>query len=140
MSLVAPLPATSGKGVALSEAEGPGEGPRNPATHEQVGKCRGKPPSRSSPSTALPICKRHSEAASPRYAEGDQETEMSETRPAPGITIQPEDYDLVLDAIRFARDEFFDDNGLPWSNDEYSRLQDIIDTIEPLIVPDSIER
>jgi hypothetical protein len=65
---------------------------------------------------------------------------MSETRPAPGITIQPEDYDLVLDAIRFARDEFFDDNGLPWSNDEYSRLQDIIDTIEPLIVPDSIER
>ncbi|HEX7705213.1 MAG TPA: hypothetical protein VF701_02030 [Thermoanaerobaculia bacterium] len=64
---------------------------------------------------------------------------MSETRPTPGITIPPEDYDLVLDALRFARDEFSDDNRLPWSNDEYSRLQDIIDTIEPLIVPDPID-
>jgi hypothetical protein len=49
------------------------------------------------------------------------------------IEISADDADLIYDALRFARDEFTDENGLPWSNDEYARLEAFIERLEPLI-------
>jgi hypothetical protein len=68
----------------------------------------------------------------PRYdlLEG---VEMSITDRLADVVIGPGDYDLLYDALRFARDEFIDVNRLSWSETEYARLQDLIDAIEPLI-------
>jgi hypothetical protein len=57
---------------------------------------------------------------------------MNQTDPFAEL-IRPEDHDLLYDALRFARDEFLDENRLSWSNHEYARLQEIIDALEPLI-------
>jgi DNA polymerase III delta subunit len=44
--------------------------------------------------------------------------------------IKPADFDLLHEALLFAREEFTDVNRLRWSNDEYRRLQEIIREIE----------
>jgi hypothetical protein len=46
------------------------------------------------------------------------------------IVIKPADFDLLHEALLFAREEFMDVNRLRWSNDEYRRLQEIIGEIE----------
>ncbi len=52
------------------------------------------------------------------------------------LQIDPDDLDLLYDALRFARDEFSDENGLEWSNAEYERLQALIVGLE-LLLPTS---
>jgi hypothetical protein len=49
------------------------------------------------------------------------------------VALDPEEIDLVYDALRFARDEFTDENGLSWSSEEYARLQGVIDRLEGLL-------
>jgi hypothetical protein len=46
------------------------------------------------------------------------------------IVIKPDDFDLLHEALLFAREEFTDVNCLRWSNGEYRRLQEIIGEIE----------
>jgi hypothetical protein len=50
-----------------------------------------------------------------------------------GLLVGPDDLELIYDALRFARDEFADENGLRWSNDEYASLQGIIERLEALL-------
>jgi hypothetical protein len=47
------------------------------------------------------------------------------------------DLELLCDSLRFSRDNFTDENGLPWSDDENARLQAWIDQLDARIV-DSI--
>jgi hypothetical protein len=46
------------------------------------------------------------------------------------VSLDPDEIGLVYDALRFARDEFTDESGLSWSDEEYARLQDVIDRLE----------
>jgi hypothetical protein len=46
---------------------------------------------------------------------------------------RPTDASLLYDALRFARNEFRDENDLPWSNDENDRLQQWIDKLETVV-------
>ena len=43
------------------------------------------------------------------------------------------DFDLVFDSLRFSRDYFCDDSGNTWDEEEYSRLVDLIDEMEPYL-------
>lgn len=49
------------------------------------------------------------------------------------VAFDPEEIEIVYDALRFARDEFTDENGLQWSNEEVERLQRVIDRLEGLL-------
>jgi hypothetical protein len=57
--------------------------------------------------------------------------------PAEALVLSPasmtDDAELLYDALRFARDDFRDENGLPFSDDENARLQAWIDRLEPHI-------
>jgi hypothetical protein len=55
------------------------------------------------------------------------------------LATKPSDYTLLYDALRFAIDDFTDENGLRWSNDEYSRLQELIAQLEKLLPVDPEE-
>jgi hypothetical protein len=46
------------------------------------------------------------------------------------------DLNLVYDALRFARDEFRDERGNSWSDEEYARLIEIIDEMDPWLFAD----
>jgi hypothetical protein len=41
------------------------------------------------------------------------------------IELDATEREIVYDALRFARDEFVDDNGLPLSNAEYDLIADL---------------
>ncbi|HEV7766506.1 MAG TPA: hypothetical protein VGQ76_16005 [Thermoanaerobaculia bacterium] len=43
---------------------------------------------------------------------------------------------LIYDALRFARDNFRDENGLEFSNEETATLQEVIDVLEEHIQPE----
>lgn len=49
------------------------------------------------------------------------------------VTFTRAEFDLVFDALRFAREEFIDENGLHWSNEEYARLEELMDRLEELL-------
>lgn len=50
------------------------------------------------------------------------------------LLIGTDDLELIYDALRFARDEFTDENGLRLSDDECVRLQGIIDKLEGFLL------
>lgn len=52
---------------------------------------------------------------------------------ADDFRFDPDEVEIIYDALRFARDEFTDENGLQWSNEEYARLQGVIDRLEGLL-------
>lgn len=45
----------------------------------------------------------------------------------------PPDVELLYDILRFGRDEFRDENGLPLSNEENDRVQAWVDQLEKLL-------
>lgn len=47
----------------------------------------------------------------------------------PMVTYCGKDLAVIYDALRFARDNFLDENGLQFSNEEIAILQNVIDTI-----------
>jgi hypothetical protein len=53
------------------------------------------------------------------------------------VTFTRAEFDLVFDALRFAHEDFIDEKGSTWSDDEYDLLQEVIDRLEELLFANS---
>lgn len=51
------------------------------------------------------------------------------------LELEADELELVYDALRFAREEFIDDDGATWSTDEYTALQRVVERLETLLPP-----
>lgn len=49
------------------------------------------------------------------------------------LELDSDELELVYDALRFAREEFMDDDGATWSVDEYTALQRVVERVETLL-------